>query len=849
MSGRLYGLGVGPGDPDLITLKAQHILGDVPVIAYPAPLGGQSLVRTIAQPHIPAGRIEIVIETPMAVDRFPAQDVYDRYAQIIATHLDDGRDVAVLCEGDPFFYGSFMYIFERLAEHYPTSVVPGVSSLTAVAAVAGLPLTEREEVLTVIPATMPEDKLATYLQRTNAAAIMKIGRHLGKVRALLEKFNLADHAHYVERATMANQRVLPLHAVGNETAPYFSMIVVRRERPVGDETIHVPEGAAIIALTAGAQELAGRLQPMLPDSTTHGLRGRADNCDVVFTEAMEHVRMLFSRGVPIIGVCASGILIRAVAPVLADKRTEPPVVAVAEDGSHVIPLLGGHHGANRLARVIAGTIGGIAAVTTSGELKLGVALDEPPPGWRVGDPSAVKAVTAALLSGEPVALAVEAGNADWLNQGAAHFTEEAAYTIRITDKTVAPTNAVLALHPPVLSVGVGCERGAAPDEVIELVRSTLREQGLSPEAVACVVSADLKADEPAVHAVAQALEVPARFYSVNTLEAETPRLANPSAEVFRAIGCHGVAEAAALAACGETGMLVAPKHKSPRATCAIARATAPIDPTTVGLARGRLTVIGIGPGNPAWRTPEATAALKRCTDVVGYGLYLDLIADVIAGKHRHVSELSEEEARVHRALELACDGRDVALVSSGDAGIYGLATLVFELLEREDRADWNRIGLSVVPGLSALQAASARIGAATGHDFCTVSLSDLLTPWPEIERRLTAAADGDFVVALYNPVSKRRREHLNSARDILLRRRPGHTPVALVRNVGRTGESVSVIRLDALSVDHADMLTLVLIGNTQSRRIERGRNTWIYTPRGYARKSSVSSTTQGLETV
>jgi precorrin-2/cobalt-factor-2 C20-methyltransferase len=225
MSGTLFGLGIGPGDPDLITVKAQAILRDAPVIAYPAPEGGESLVRRIAAPYVPTGRVEIVIATPMAADRFPAQEVYDRYAEVLASHLAAGRDVALLCEGDPFLYGSFMYLYQRLAGRHPCRVVPGVSSLAAVAAVAGRPLCERNEVLTVIPAPLPDADLAALVAAADAVAIMKVGRHLGRVRAVLDRLGVASDAVFVSRATFADQQVQPLAAVADETAPYFSMIL------------------------------------------------------------------------------------------------------------------------------------------------------------------------------------------------------------------------------------------------------------------------------------------------------------------------------------------------------------------------------------------------------------------------------------------------------------------------------------------------------------------------------------------------------------------------------------------------------------------------------------------------
>ncbi len=228
MSGTLYGLGVGPGDPDLITLKALRILETSPVIAYPAPETGPSLARAIAAPHIPVGKIEVPIRMPMVAERFPAQAIYDQKATELAVHLHAGRDVAVLCEGDPFFYGSFMYLFARLAGDFPALAVPGVSSLTACAASLGAPLTARNDVLTVIPAPLPEAEIKARLAGTDAAAIVKVGRHLGKVKRVLEGLGLSDRARYIEHATMAGERTLTLAEASSEGSPYFSMVLVHK---------------------------------------------------------------------------------------------------------------------------------------------------------------------------------------------------------------------------------------------------------------------------------------------------------------------------------------------------------------------------------------------------------------------------------------------------------------------------------------------------------------------------------------------------------------------------------------------------------------------------------------------
>ncbi len=224
--GTLYGLGIGPGDPDLITLKAFKVIQKVPVIAYPAPDTGPSLARTIAASHIPDGLIEITIRTPMVPGNDPADDVYDHYAIEIANHLQGGRDVAVLCEGDPFFYGSFMYLFERLSDEFLIQIVPGVSSLGASAAAARLPLVSRKDTMTILPGPLSEEELENRLQASDTAVIMKVGRHLPKIRKVLDRLNLTNGATYIEHASMENQKVLPLKEANMETAPYFSIILV-----------------------------------------------------------------------------------------------------------------------------------------------------------------------------------------------------------------------------------------------------------------------------------------------------------------------------------------------------------------------------------------------------------------------------------------------------------------------------------------------------------------------------------------------------------------------------------------------------------------------------------------------
>ncbi|HWB50899.1 MAG TPA: precorrin-3B C(17)-methyltransferase [Stellaceae bacterium] len=599
------------------------------------------------------------------------------------------------------------------------------------------------------------------------------------------------------------------------------------------DDLRLPPGAAVVVLGPGGAALGRRVRALLPGAELHGPRAAAGDWDAAYERLAPHLRALFEAGRPIVGLCASGILIRALAPLLDDKRVEPPVVALAADGSAVVPLLGGHHGANGIARALAAALGGRAAVTTAGDLRLGFALDEPPAGWRIADPARVKPIAAALLAGEPVALRDAHGCAGWLRDGTVRWADAAGLGVRVTERTVAADEPALVFHPPLLALGIGCERGCPAAEIITLAEACLAAAGLAREAVAAVVSVELKADEPGIHALAGRLGAPARFFSAARLIEETPRLTERSAAAFRATGCWGVAEGAALAAVGAGGSLVVSKRKSARATCAIARAPAPLDATGIGRARGRLAIIGIGPGSSGWRTPEASALLAGADDVVGYGLYLDLLGKAVAGKSLHRGRLGAETERAALALDLAAAGKDVALVSSGDAGIYGLAALVYELIDRRERRDWSAVDIVVAPGVSAMQAAAARAGAPLGHDFCAVSLSDLMTPWPVIEARLDAAAKADFVVALYNPRSARRQEALARAARILTAHRPPHTPVLIARNLGRAEESVRVAALADLASAPVDMLTIVIVGSSTTRVIA-GDPPRLYTPRGYA---------------
>jgi cobalt-precorrin 5A hydrolase / precorrin-3B C17-methyltransferase len=583
---------------------------------------------------------------------------------------------------------------------------------------------------------------------------------------------------------------------------------------------------AIVILGVSALPLAQKIKARL-GGDIHGPRC-VTGPDHDYEKATAALAELFNEGRPIIGLCASGILIRALAPHLADKRDEPPVVAVADDGSSAVPLLGGHHGANDLARKIVAITGGHAAVTTASDVRLGIALDEPREGWVLANPEDMKGFAARLVGGELVTVI---GRIPWLGL---KNTGNATLRITATHETVKGSAEHLVLHPKLLTIGVGCERGTDPAEIIALVDDTLRRANLSSFSTACVASIDLKEDEPGLAAAAEHLNAPLRFFAADELKAEIHRLANPSAIVEAEVGVPGVAEAAALAAAGPRSRLIVAKTKSERATCAIAVADEPIM-ILPGRPRGLLSIVGLGPGDPSMRSPDATRALKESSDWVGYGLYLDLARDLRRSQKEHRFPLGGEEDRVRHAITLAKQGQHVALICSGDPGIYAMAALVHEIIALEPR----RIAVETIPGISAFQLAAAEAGAMIGHDFCCISLSDLLTEWSVIEKRIRAAAEGDFVVAFYNPRSEKRHDQLDRAITLIRPHRHDETPVVVASNLGRDRESVRIVPLKDFDSSVVDMLTLVMVGSSQSKIYRRGDGRdYAYTPRGYERKRS-----------
>ena len=494
-TGRLTGVGVGPGDPDLVTVRAARLIAEADVIAYHRTGHTESIARTAAAPYLRDGQIEEPLRYPVTTGSTDhpggyagaLADFYEQATLRLAAHLEAGRDVVVLCEGDPSLYGSYQQLHTRLAGRFPAGIVPGVSSVAAAAAAVGEPLVQRDQSLTVLAGTMPADRLRDRLERADAVAILKLGRSFERVRDALDQAGMLDRASYVERAGTPEERVAPLAEVDPATVPYMSLALV--------------------------------------------------------------------------------------------------------------------------------------------------------PG-----------------------------------QGPRH---------------------------------AGPERPPGPG----------------------------------------------------------------------------------------------------------------------------VTVVGLGPGDPAWQTPEVAEALAGATDLVGYRPYLARVP-ARPGQRRHGSGNTVEAERAALALDLAAAGGRVVVVSSGDPGVFAMASAVVEVAVAGGER-WRDVEVTVLPGVTAAQAVASRVGAPLGHDYCAISLSDRLKPWPTVADRIDKAAAADLVLVLYNPASRRRTWQGGAARDLILRHRDPATPVVVGRAVGRPGERVSVTTLAGLEPAAVDMSTLLIVGSSTTRVATRRGRPVVFTPRRY----------------
>ena len=539
---------------------------------------------------------------------------------------------------------------------------------------------------------------------------------------------------------------------------------------------------AIVILGNGSLATARRLQQIYPDALIHGLAARVEGADRDYHDFGDTLRQLYQQDTPIIALCAAGIVIRCLASVLLDKGAEPPVLAVAEDGSAVVPLLGGLGGVNVIARQLGAGLGVAAAITTSGELRFGTCLLNPPTGYELADLELGKRFVSDLLAGESVRIE---GAAPWLDQANLPQDQQARLAIHVGSAERTPAANELLIYPK--NVCVVCKPGA---QLPERVRTALHEASIAVQSLACLLASDTQMADASLHEAALALGVPLRFGRV-----------------------------------------------AQDADIVINVADEPLDLSHVGRPRGRLAVIGLGPGAAELMVPAVKAELARCTDVLGYETYVRMAGPFRDDQVQHCTDNRDEMQRARHAFELAAQGRSVVVVSSGDPGVFAMAAAVIEALHESDDPAWHQVDLEILPGVSASLATAAQAGAPLGHDFCVMSLSDNLKPWSIIEKRLDLASQADLALAFYNPISRSRPWQLGRALEIVALHRTPQTPVVLGRDIGRPGQTLRVTTLGQLTPEQVDMRTMVLIGSSTTCTFPRaGGGEWVYTPRWYGEK-------------
>ena len=557
---------------------------------------------------------------------------------------------------------------------------------------------------------------------------------------------------------------------------------------------------AIVILGPGSLATARRIQQCYPDALIHGLAGRVEG-DRQYLEFGATLRELYQQDTPIIALCAAGIVIRTLAPLLLEKGAEPPVLAVAEDGSAVVPLLGGLGGVNGMARDIAAMLQVAPAITTSGELRFGTCLLNPPSGYSLGDLEQGKRFVSDLLAGEPVRIE---GAAPWLDQAQLPQDPQARRTIHVSHAEREASAHELLIYPRSVAVVVSAEVADLPSAV----RAALQQANVAIASLACLVVADTLMASTALREAALELGVALRFVAATDDAATLARNSMPAATLVSATG-----------------------------NLAIAVAAQPLDVGRIGRPRGRLAVIGLGPGAAELMVPAVKAELARATDVLGYETYVRMAGPFRDDQVLHCTDNREEMQRARHAFELAALGRSVIVVSSGDPGVFAMAAAVLEALHESSDPAWHQVDLEILPGVSASLATAAQAGAPLGHDFCVMSLSDNLKPWSIIEKRLDLAAEADLALAFYNPISRARPWQLGRALEIIARHRTPETPVVLGRDIGRPGQTLRVTTLGQLTAEQVDMRTMVLIGSSTTCVFPRASGgNWVYTPRWYGAK-------------
>lgn len=578
----------------------------------------------------------------------------------------------------------------------------------------------------------------------------------------------------------------------------------------------------------------------------------------------EHIASIWSQAQGIVFCLTVGAVVRLIAPLLKDKQNDPCVIVISPDFKYVISLAGGHQGkGDKITELIAHQINAQPIITSAS-----FALNLPPIdtfgeifGWKKGDGDWTK-VSSNITRGQNTLVIQTVGLTWWRNRLPEEHLfsfsddvnlwqkEESSLVYIGVEKDINPPQqsfdsinppqpplvrkAIIRWHPRVLWVGIGCERDTSFTLIESALEEVLNKYNLASESIASLVTIDIKRDEVGILQLAEKWNLPLQTFSAEELK--DIAVPNPSIVVEKEVGTASVAEACAIKGASWTDFennkadlivskqIIKAEEEKGAVTIAIAQSSLEYNPH-----EGKLYLIGTGSGNIKYLTNTAQTALRDADIVVGYGLYIDLIKSLLRPEQIiETYSITQEQQRAERAIKLAQWGFKVAVISSGDCGIYGMAGLVMEILAKQNW-DGKSPAVEVFSGITALQSLAAKVGSPLMHDFCAISLSDLLTPWEVIEKRIIASASADFVTAIYNPRSQTRQTQIVRLQEIFLQYRNPNTPVAIARSLGREDEQIILTTLEEMLNHPIDMLTTVMIGNSSTMRYQD----FLITPRGY----------------
>lgn len=561
---------------------------------------------------------------------------------------------------------------------------------------------------------------------------------------------------------------------------------------------------AIVYLTERGKALAEKILQFFPDFKLYKLN-RAN------------ISQIWSSHRTIIFIMATGIAVRSIAPLIKDKKTDPAVLVIDEQGKHIIPLIGGHlQGANEMAKTLAKILNGVAVITTASDLNELPALDLWIKRWgfKVKNPSLLPKIMSKLIGTGKLKLFKE-NSVQIPLMDCFQLTENPSEADIIITNKAYKTNSLI-LIPKNLFIGIGFHDWITQEEIENSIKEVLSKEGLLFEAVTAVATIDKKANHNALISFCNKYGL--KLYGFCPSELNKVKSISHSETVCKAVGVSSVCEQACIMA--SQGRLIVSKQIFKNITVAVSESKF--------TGKGKLYVVGTGPGRINSTTPMAVSALRNSELIVGYRNYIEHIKPLIEDKEVLSYSMTDEIKRAKRAIEEVLNGKIVSLISGGDPGVYGMAGVVLEILSK-NKID---IDVEIIPGISALNACSARAGAPIMNDFAVISLSDRLTPWSIIEKRLEMSAKADFVIVIYNPKSMGRQAHLTKAKEIILKHRAKNTPVAIVKGATRENESVILTTVEKMDEHPVDMQTTVIVGNSKTFVY----NNWLITPRGYEAK-------------